>query len=67
MEKAMDKILKMLEDVIDKIKTSNEDIPVILIGGGSVLIKNDVKLSGCSQIIRPENFGCANALGAANA
>lgn len=54
---------QIVESAIDQLKTSAADIPVILVGGGSVLI--DGELKGASRVIRP-NFGTvANAIGAA--
>lgn len=35
-------MVKMLEDSIDKIRTSDEDITLILVGGGAVLIPSNV-------------------------
>ena len=54
----------MVGDVIDLMKTSSDEVDVILVGGGSVLIPEDTKWIGVSKIIKPEHFGCANALGA---
>jgi N-methylhydantoinase A/oxoprolinase/acetone carboxylase beta subunit len=48
---------------IDKIKTSSKELPVVLVGGGALLVQGDI--AGVSNIIRPQNAGCANALGAA--
>jgi len=63
----VDKALKMMnymtEEVIDRLKFSSDDIPVILVGGGHFLIGN--KLKGASEILRPENGEIANAIGAA--
>ena len=39
---------------------------LILVGGGSILIPNDAKLEGISEIIKPKYFDVANAVGAAN-
>jgi UDP-N-acetylenolpyruvoylglucosamine reductase len=61
----MTKILRIVEDAIDMIKTSIEDQPVILVGGGSALIPADAKFKGVSEILKPEHNDCANALGAA--
>ena len=63
----LNEILRKLEKALDRMKTSKEDIPLILVGGGSVLIPKDAKLEGISEILRPEHFDVANALGAANA
>lgn len=51
-----------LENAIDKMKTSSEDLPVILVGGGSVLINRDIE--GASKIITPNYASVANAIGA---
>jgi N-methylhydantoinase A/oxoprolinase/acetone carboxylase beta subunit len=44
-------------------KTSADPVPVILVGGGSILLPD--KLKGASEVIRPKHFGVANAIGAA--
>jgi N-methylhydantoinase A/oxoprolinase/acetone carboxylase beta subunit len=44
-------------------KTSAGDVPVIIVGGGSVLISRP--LAGASEIVKPEHFEAANAVGAA--
>ena len=46
-------------------KTSPEDVTVLLVGGGSIIVPD--KLSGVANIIRPPFFGVANAVGAAMA
>jgi N-methylhydantoinase A/oxoprolinase/acetone carboxylase beta subunit len=53
----------MLADAIDRVKTSREDRPLIAVGGGSVLVPG--RIPGVSEIIRPEHFDAANAVGAA--
>jgi N-methylhydantoinase A/oxoprolinase/acetone carboxylase beta subunit len=53
----------MVEEVIDKMKVSAEDVPVIVVGGGSILIPESLK--GASEVIKPEHFEVANAIGAA--
>ncbi|ESO90858.1 hypothetical protein LOTGIDRAFT_122683 [Lottia gigantea] len=62
---ALDKIHEMVENTIDKMKFDEEDLPVILVGGGSILIDPNRKLKGTSEVILPKHFGIANALGAA--
>ncbi|MDI6601351.1 MAG: hydantoinase/oxoprolinase family protein [Thermoanaerobacteraceae bacterium] len=62
-EKALYKIKEMVEDNIDKIKTTAGDIPLILVGGGSVLLPETLK--GCSEVIRPQHYEVANAIGVA--
>ena len=48
---------------VDRMKTSAEALPVILVGGGAILISRG--LTSASSVIRPENAGVANAIGAA--
>ncbi len=62
-DRAFRKIQEMVENAIDKMKTSAKDVEVILVGGGSVLIGD--KLEGVETIYKPENFSVANAIGAA--
>jgi N-methylhydantoinase A/oxoprolinase/acetone carboxylase beta subunit len=62
-ELATRRIREMVEEVIDKMKTTAEDMPVVLVGGGSILLPE--KLKGASEVHRPENFDVANAIGAA--
>lgn len=62
---AMANIRALLEDNIDKMKTSAEPVQLIAVGGGAFLIPEDLK--GCSEVIRIPHAGVANALGAAMA
>ncbi|KAI0682250.1 hydantoinase/oxoprolinase [Earliella scabrosa] len=61
----MQRMKKLLEGIIDKMKTSPEDITVLLVGGGSIIAPDE--LAGVKEIIRPPFFGVANAVGAAMA
>lgn len=63
MKKIYNSYVEMVEVEIDKIKTSAEPVPVILVGGGSVLLPGQLK--GAAQVIKHENGGVANAIGAA--
>jgi N-methylhydantoinase A/oxoprolinase/acetone carboxylase beta subunit len=58
-----EKIHCLCETALDRMKTSAGDMPVILVGGGHILIKRS--LAGCSELIRPEHASVANAIGAA--
>lgn len=51
-----------VNQLIDKVKTNNQDVPVVLVGGGSPILPNQIK--GVSEIIRPKHFEVANAYGA---
>ncbi|KAF5003329.1 hypothetical protein FDECE_10114 [Fusarium decemcellulare] len=55
----------LLERVIDEMKTAEADVPVILVGGGSILCSDQLK--GVSDILRPPFAHVANAVGAAMA
>lgn len=57
------KIHEMTEIAVDRMKTSAEPIPVIVVGGGSILINRT--LNGVSEMIKPPHFAVANAIGAA--
>jgi N-methylhydantoinase A/oxoprolinase/acetone carboxylase beta subunit len=53
----------MLAEAIDRMKTSREDRALVAVGGGSILIPD--RIPGVSEVIRPEHFDMANAVGAA--
>jgi len=59
---AMERIRNLIEEAIDKVKISAKELPVIAVGGGSILISE--KLRGASEVIKPEHFEVANAIGA---
>ncbi len=59
---AVDEIHRLVADGVDRMKVSAEPIPLILVGGGSVLINRDIP--GVSEVIIPEFAGVANAIGA---
>jgi N-methylhydantoinase A/oxoprolinase/acetone carboxylase beta subunit len=60
---AMALIQEKVEVAIDRMKTSAEPSPVIIVGGGSILISQPVR--GASEMIKPPHFAVANAIGAA--
>ena len=60
---ALDAMHRMTDEAVDRMKTSAEPLPVILVGGGSILMSRD--LPSASEIIRPEHAAVANAIGAA--
>lgn len=57
------RMTEMVEESIDKIKTSADNMPVALVGGGNVLFPD--KLKGAAEVYKPENGGVANAIGSA--
>ena len=60
---AVQQIHNIIAEGIDRMKTSANNMPLILVGGGSVLINQ--KLNGVSDIVVPEHASVANAIGAA--
>jgi N-methylhydantoinase A/oxoprolinase/acetone carboxylase beta subunit len=54
---------QMLADTVDRMKTSPDPIPVVVVGGGSILLGDT--LAGAARLIRPDHFAVANAIGAA--
>lgn len=56
-------IQQSVTEAVDRMKTSAEPIPVIVVGGGGVLLADE--LNGASVVLRPEHFAVANAIGAA--
>jgi N-methylhydantoinase A/oxoprolinase/acetone carboxylase beta subunit len=60
---AMNRIQEMVDSAVDRMKTSAAPIPVIVVGGGSILIAKQV--AGASEMVKPEHFEAANAVGAA--
>ena len=60
---AINRIQEMCETGVDRMKTSSEAVPVIIVGGGSVLISRTI--AGASEMVKPDHFEAANAVGAA--
>jgi N-methylhydantoinase A/oxoprolinase/acetone carboxylase beta subunit len=61
--KAMDAIRTLCEDSIDAMKVSSDDVDVILVGGGSIILPE--KLVGAKSVTKHEHGGVANAIGSA--
>jgi N-methylhydantoinase A/oxoprolinase/acetone carboxylase beta subunit len=60
---ALDEMQSMVEVAVDRMKTSAEPVPLILVGGGTILVSRQVK--GTSKMIKPDHYSVANAIGAA--
>jgi N-methylhydantoinase A/oxoprolinase/acetone carboxylase beta subunit len=58
-----DRIEEAINRAVDRVKTSAAPVPVIVVGGGSILIQRPV--AGASEMIKPEHYAVANAIGAA--
>ena len=57
------RIMEMITIAVDRMKTSATPVPVIVVGGGSILVTGEIE--GASEIIKPDHFPVANAIGAA--
>jgi N-methylhydantoinase A/oxoprolinase/acetone carboxylase beta subunit len=57
-----DRIAFMLEDCVERARISAEPLPVIVVGGGSILVEGPI--AGL-ELILPNHFAVANAVGAA--
>ena len=62
-KKAMDAIRALCEDSIDAMKVSSDDVDVILVGGGSIVLPEN--LVGAKSVTKHEHGGVANAIGSA--
>lgn len=62
---AVARIHAIIDEGIDQMKSSRDAVPVILVGGGAVLVSRSLKTA--AEVFRPEYSGVANAIGAANA
>jgi N-methylhydantoinase A/oxoprolinase/acetone carboxylase beta subunit len=60
---ALDRMAVDIADVVERMRTSAEPLPVVAVGGGSVLMPE--KLAGSSAVHLPEHYAVANAIGAA--
>jgi N-methylhydantoinase A/oxoprolinase/acetone carboxylase beta subunit len=61
--RALARIAADVADVVERMRTSSEPLPVVAVGGGSILLPDE--LPGLGVVHRPENFAVANAIGAA--
>jgi N-methylhydantoinase A/oxoprolinase/acetone carboxylase beta subunit len=59
----LDRADALFAEAVDMVKTSRGDRPLIVVGGGGILVPDD--LPGVSEIIRPPHHDVANAIGAA--
>ena len=53
---------EMLTNAVERMRVSPDPIPVLAVGGGSILVPDKI---GELPVIRPEHFSVANAVGAA--
>jgi len=60
--RTQEKIMSMLEDCVERSRLSPEPLPVIVVGGGSILVDGPI---GGLEVLKPNHFAVANAVGAA--
>jgi N-methylhydantoinase A/oxoprolinase/acetone carboxylase beta subunit len=63
LRRAAERADAMLADAIDRVKTARGDLALVTVGGGSILVPD--RVPGVSEVIRPDHFDAANAIGAA--
>jgi N-methylhydantoinase A/oxoprolinase/acetone carboxylase beta subunit len=54
---------ELIAAAVDRAKTQRGDVPLVAVGGGSFLVPDT--LAGVSEVIRPDHYDVANAIGAA--
>ncbi|GAB2859539.1 hydantoinase/oxoprolinase N-terminal domain-containing protein [Lentzea nigeriaca] len=59
----LDHVCDRIAAQVDRLRTCPAPLPVVLVGGGSVLVPDEIE--GVSKMIRPEHHAFANAIGAA--
>jgi N-methylhydantoinase A/oxoprolinase/acetone carboxylase beta subunit len=62
-KRGLEQIEQTVAGAIDRMKTTPEPVPVVVVGGGSVLL--GAELPGASALVKPNHCGVANAIGAA--
>ena len=63
LDAAFARMAGMIEDGVDRMKTSAEPVPLIAVGGGSFLVPE--RLRGVSEVLQVPHRAVANAVGAA--
>jgi N-methylhydantoinase A/oxoprolinase/acetone carboxylase beta subunit len=61
--RGLDLVRDRVAELTDRVKTSAAPLPVVVVGGGSVLLPE--ALEGASRLIKPDHYPVANAIGAA--
>lgn len=60
---ALAMIDRSIADGLDRMKTSAEPVRVVVVGGGSIIVADEIP--GAARLTKPEHFAVANAVGAA--
>jgi N-methylhydantoinase A/oxoprolinase/acetone carboxylase beta subunit len=62
-QQSVDLIASRIAGAVDRMKTTADPVPVVIVGGGSILLGD--RLEGASHLVKPDHFAVANAIGAA--
>jgi N-methylhydantoinase A/oxoprolinase/acetone carboxylase beta subunit len=62
-DRAQEQIEEILNGAVDQMRTSSDRVPLVLVGGGSIIATKNI--AGASTVDIPDNSGVANAVGAA--
>lgn len=60
--RVLDRIADRVSEAVDRMRTSADPLVVVAVGGGSILLPDDLPVFG--TVHRPENYAVANAIGA---
>lgn len=61
-QRVLARIADRVAEAVDRMRTSPEPIPVVAVGGGSILLPEELPMFGA--VHRPLNYAVANAIGA---
>ncbi|GAA4156868.1 hydantoinase/oxoprolinase N-terminal domain-containing protein [Leifsonia shinshuensis] len=61
-QRVLARIAERVAEAVDRMRTSPDPIPVVAVGGGSILLPDELPIFGA--VHRPENYAVANAIGA---
>ncbi|MGO1320820.1 MAG: hydantoinase/oxoprolinase N-terminal domain-containing protein [Galactobacter sp.] len=56
------RISERVAEAVDRMRTSSDALPVVAVGGGSILLPDELPMF--PEVHRPENYAVANAIGA---
>jgi len=56
---------RLIEESLDRMKLNKSPEPVVIVGGGSILVGDEIE--GAARVVRPSHYEVANAVGAAMA
>lgn len=62
-EAVVERMHRLVEEAVDRMKTAAGDVPVVVVGGGSILLNRPLR--GAARVIKPDHYEVANAVGAA--